>query len=195
MACNLYDLLDIETGEIILRGAYGDEVAKAINERLPEKSKITSEKLGYYAQHDFKIRKRFAVEIVGTITTKRKKYTEEDHQGMIDLYNTGESIAGVARDFGCSTNYIRKILRLNHVVTRSPAEHYRKLEKSDKRAAEIRALYPDKKIEDIGKLGALAKAGWKLSAIAEEFGTNTQEVEKCLKALKKKSDFSCTTSI
>lgn len=188
MACNLYDLTDTETGEVILRGVFGNDVAKAINERLPG-SKMTAEKLGYYAQHGFKIRKRFMVDIVGTITTKHKIYTDEDNKGMIDLYNTGEAIAGVARKFGCSTQYIRKILKQNNVVIRSAAEHYRKRG----RATEI--MYPDKKIEDFGKLGTLAKAGWKVSAIAEEFGTNEQEVKKCLKALKKKSDFSCTTSI
>lgn len=192
MYYNLYNLIDLESGDVILHSARCREVAKKINELEPE-AKIRTDKFTYYALNRYVIKERFMVNIVGRESANH--HSEEGDKEMIRLYRAGESASSLSKKFGCTTRYITKILKANNVPVRNLADYYQSLEKSVKRSKEIKELYPDKKINDLGKLSALAKAGWKLSEIAVEFGTNTQEVEKCLKALKKKSDFSCTTSI
>ena len=108
---------------------------------------------------------------------------------IIELYESGERRADIARKVVCSYLTVVKVLN-KHSGIRSSGKMPKAEQKIMKEDSDgfldnpiSKYMFHDRVPEDIPKIRALRKAGWCVENIADEFGVTIQEVERCLEML------------
>ena len=111
---------------------------------------------------------------------------------IIELYESGERRADIARKVVCSYLTVVKVLN-KHSGIRSSGKMPKAEQKIMKEDSDgfldnpiSKYMFHDRVPEDIPKIRALRKAGWCVENIADEFGVTIQEVERCLDLLNSK---------
>lgn len=133
----------------------------------------------------------YTIKNTGTIEEKFKKYlTEKDIQIAHGKYMAGDSLEKLSTEYGVNSHKLKKAFLEHGWKTRDywqaqelRRKHRENLFKSSSTPLTMYEHTFDRKITDLGKVRALRNAGWTKQQIAEEFISNINEVERCLKSL------------
>lgn len=102
---------------------------------------------------------------------------------IIELYESGERRADIARKVGCSYPTVTKVIRIRSSGKMSKSEQKIMKEDSDGFLDNpiSKYMFHDRIPEDIPKIRALRKAGWCIEKIADEMYSNPDIIASILK--------------
>lgn len=135
----------------------------------------------------FNTSRRLIVEIQKKNHVTRKDRCENNKQyrnvKIIELYESGERRADIARKVGCSYPTVTKVIRIRSSGKMSKDEQKIVQEDSDGFLDNpiSKYMFHDRVPEDIPKIRALRKAGWCIEKIADEMYSNPEIIRSILK--------------
>ena len=139
----------------------------------------------------FNASRRLVIDIQKKNHVTRKERCENNKQyrnvKIIELYESGERRADIARKFGCSYSAVVKVIN-KHSGIRSSGKMSKAEQKIMKEDSDgfldnpiSKYMFHDRIPEDIPKIRALRKAGWCIEKIADEMYSNPDIIRSILK--------------
>lgn len=173
-------------GETVAQGIFIDEVSVIVGYNANYiKQKLRQ---GRHEFHNYTVKQTNASRIRNNI----KEVSEEDANRMYEKYKNGMSIERVAASERRGQATVRKVFeKYNFPLRNSDETSTLVSNKREKKVLEVPLSREEdpfyaNEIKDLGKVGALRKAGWTILEIAKEFVSTEREVRRCLGELNMK---------
>ena len=181
--------------EYTVRNKKGETVAHGIF--IDEVSVIVGYNPNYIMQKLRQGRNEFRTYTIEQTNASRIRYnlkqvSEEDAKRMYEKYKSGMSIERVAASERRGQATVRKVFEKYNFPLRNSDETSNLVSnRREKKVLEVSLPreedpFYDNEIRDLGKVGALRKAGWTILEISKEFVSTEREVRRCLGELNMK---------
>lgn len=177
-----YTVCDLNTGKKILIDKPIEDIAYKLDMSVGHLRRKASDG-GYFMGH-------YYIRHTGSCSSSPK--TQITYKLAIEMhhkYINGTSLEQLATEYNCNTHSLKKAFKECGWSVRDyrQAQELRKLKNENTHEKTVKgdyySHYFDRKIADLGKVKALRNAGWSKEEIAEEFLSNVEEVDRCLKTL------------